>query len=246
MPGSPTPGLLTFNGGTLLATADFTLNANRGVALTGGGHIQHQPWRDPDLQRHHRRPSSLTKSTGTGTLVLAGPNTYGGATTISTGVLRVGDSSALGTTVGGTTIASGAALEIDGSGLVIAENITSLQGTGISATGGIRNLANDNTLSGAITLANATRINSDAGTLTLSGGINAATRALTIGGTGDHIVAGISGTTATLTKDGPGTLTLIAASAYTGVTTINGGTVKLGATDAIGNSAVSVSSRRDP
>ena len=67
-------------------------------------------------------------------------------------------------------VTSGAALEIDGSGLVIAEPITSLIGTGVAAAGALRNLANDNTWSGAITLAGTTRINSDAGTLTLSGG----------------------------------------------------------------------------
>ena len=40
------------------------------------------------------------------------------------------------------------------------------------AGGALRNLANDNTWSGAITLAGTTRINSDAGTLTLSSGID--------------------------------------------------------------------------
>ena len=235
VPGSPTPGLLTFNGGTLLVTADFTLNANRGVALTGAATFNISPGVTLTYNGIIAGLSSLTKSTGTGTLVLAGPNTYGGATTISTGVLRVGDSSALGTTVGGTTIASGAALEIDGSGLVIAENITSLQGTGISATGGIRNLANDNTLSGAITLANATRINSDAGTLTLSGSVSGPARPLTVGGGGNTVISGpISTTTGTVTKDGTGVLSLSASNSYSGATTINGGTVSIGADDGLG------------
>ena len=56
----------------------------------------------------------------------------------------------------------------------------------MSATGAVRNLANDNTWSGAITLtaAAATRINADGGTLTLAG-IGGATRPLTVGGAGD-------------------------------------------------------------
>ena len=36
-PGSATAGQLTFNGGTLLASATLTLDANRGIALTGAG-----------------------------------------------------------------------------------------------------------------------------------------------------------------------------------------------------------------
>ena len=32
-PGSATAGHLTLNGGTLQSTADFTMNANRGIAL---------------------------------------------------------------------------------------------------------------------------------------------------------------------------------------------------------------------
>src|SRR5262249_43291289 len=43
-PGSPTPGKLVIDGGTLQTTASFTLNANRGIALgpssgSGGGTI---------------------------------------------------------------------------------------------------------------------------------------------------------------------------------------------------------------
>ena len=68
--------------------------------------------------------------TGTGTLTLSGTNTYTGGTTVTTGVIRVQSNGALGTTAGGTTVASGAAIEIDGTGLVIAEPVTSLIGTG--------------------------------------------------------------------------------------------------------------------
>ncbi len=243
-PGSPTAGQLTFNGGTLAATADFTLNSNRGVALTAAGTFNVSAGVTLTYGGVIAGASTLTKSNGTGTLVLSGANTYAGSTTLSAGVLRVGDSTALGSTAGGTTVASGTTIEIDGSGLLIAENITSLIGTGLSATGALRNLANDNTLSGAITLGSGgARVNSDGGTLTISAGVNANTRALTMGGAGNHVVHGISGTTATLTKDGAGTTTLSAPSTYTGVTTINAGTIRLGATDAIGpSSAVTVAS----
>ena len=39
VPGSPTPGKLVINGGTLQATATFSLNSNRGVAL---GHVRNR------------------------------------------------------------------------------------------------------------------------------------------------------------------------------------------------------------
>src|SRR6185295_13478786 len=82
---------------------------------------------------------------GTGTLTLSGTNTYTGVTTLTTGVIRVQNNAALGTVAGATTVASGSAIEIDGSGLNVAEPITTFIGTGISAGGAMRNLANSNT-----------------------------------------------------------------------------------------------------
>ena len=65
-------------------------------------------------------------------------------------------------------MATGAELDIDGSGLAIAEPITSVVGTGTGTAGAMRNLANANTWSGAIAMgAGGATIGSDAGTLTL-------------------------------------------------------------------------------
>ena len=186
--------------------------------------------------------STLTKS-GTGTLVLAGTNIYTGSTSVSAGVLRIQNASALGGVATGTTVTSGAALEIDGSGFNMTEPLSSLIGSGISSGGALRNLGNDNTWAAAITLgAGGARIDSDAGTLTLSGGVTGATRPLTVGGAGNALINSvIATTTGTLTKDGTGTLTLSAANTYTGSTTVNAGSVVLGATNAISSgSAVSV------
>ena len=181
---------------------------------------------------------TLTKD-GAGTLTLSAANTYTGATTVSAGVIRVQSNAALGTTAGSTTVASGAAIEIDGSGLLIAEPITSLIGTGVGAAGALRNLANNNTWSGVITLAAlGATITSDGGTLTLSGGMTGNTRPLSVGGAGNTTISGtIATTTGTLTKDGAGTLTLSAVNTYTGATTINAGTLKLGIANAIGASS---------
>ena len=179
--------------------------------------------------------STLTK-TGLGTLVLSGANTYAGVTTLTTGVLRVQSNAALGATAAGTTIATGTALEIDGSGLAIAEPLTSVIGTGVSNAGALRNLANDNTWSGALVLgAGGARINSDAGTLTLAGGVTGNTRPLTVGGAGNVTEQGVIATTSgSLTKDGTGTLTLSAANTYSGATTISAGVVSISADSGLG------------
>ena len=51
---------------------------------------------------------------GSGTLTVSGANTYTGATTVSAGVLRVSNSTALGTAAGGVTVSNGAVLELIG------------------------------------------------------------------------------------------------------------------------------------
>ena len=129
----------------------------------------------------------ITK-TSAGTLTLSGTNTYTGATTLSAGVLDLQSNAALGTTAGTTSVTSGAAIQVDGSGLTIAEPVT-LNGTGVSSGGAIRNLANSNSWTGTMTLATAARINSDGGTLTASA-ITATAIGLTVGGSGNTTIGG--------------------------------------------------------
>ena len=167
---------------------------------------------------------------GDGKLVLggSGANTYSGGLFINRGVVEAQKSSALGT--GAATISSGGALELSGG--IAPSNAITLGGTGVGGNGAIRNLSGANTLSGALTLSSAARLQSDAGTLTVSGGVGGTGLALTVGGAGDTVISGVIGTGAGgVTKDGAGTLTLSGANTYTGVTTISQGTVGLGASD---------------
>src|SRR5439155_15075986 len=110
---------------------------------------------------------TLTKD-GAGTLTLSGANTYTGATTVSAGVLNIRNATALGTTAGGVTVANTAALELQG-GITVGAEALSIAGTGVSNAGVVRNISGTNTYGGAITLTADSRINAEAGPLTLSG-----------------------------------------------------------------------------
>ena len=177
--------------------------------------------------------------------ILSGANTYTGATTVSNGILNIRNANALGTTEAGTSVSSGATLQIHGNITTAAEPLT-LNGTGVSTNGALRNFNGTNTYAGLVTLGAPTRINSDTGTsLTLSntGTITGETFGLTVGGEGNTTIASIIGTTSgTLTKDGTGTLTLTGANTYSGGTTISAGTLEVsGASGALtATSAVNI------
>ena len=143
--------------------------------------------------------------------------------------------------VGGTAVANGAALELQG-GIVVGAEALTLGGSGISNGGALRNISGNNSYAGSITLTADTRINSDTvgDTLTLSGGIPSAATptsayVLTFGGAGNTLVSGAiaisptaSGYMSSLTKDGAGTLILSGTNTYGGVTTISNGSLQLG------------------
>src|SRR6266581_3626292 len=207
---------------TKAGAGTVTSGAAGAVVLTAGGNNSSTTF--SGVMQNGSGIVALTK-TGTGTLTLSGANTYSGATTVSAGVLDVQNNTALGATAGATTVAGGAALQLDGSGLVVAEPVT-LNGTGIAGGGALRQLANTNTWSGAITLGSAARVNADAGTLTVSGGITNSGVLLTVGGAGNTTISttAISGTGG-LTKDGTGTVTLSANNTYTGTTTVSAETL---------------------
>ncbi len=175
-------------------------------------------------------PGGLTK-VGPGTLALTTGNTYSGPTNINGGAVALMNASALATP---TTVGNGGAVQLTG-GLTVSQLLT-LNGGGVANDGALRNTAGNNSWTGAITLGSATRINSDAGTLTIStGGINggAANTPLTIGGAGNVTVSAVIGANVgLLTKDGSGTLTLGSTSnAFTGGITITGGVLAISSTN---------------
>jgi autotransporter-associated beta strand protein len=195
--------------GTLSAISGFDVRAGTASAILGGG--------------------ALMQKTTAGTVTLSGANTYTGVTTITAGVLNIQNATALGTTAGGTTVAANAALELQGGVNIGAEALT-LNGTGVASGGALRNISGSNTFGGAITLNSASRINSNANTLNLSGGITGTNQNLTFGGAGNVFVSNTSNITTgtgTLTKDGSGTLLLGGTNSFTGDVLVSGGTLEL-------------------
>ncbi|MBK9520028.1 MAG: autotransporter-associated beta strand repeat-containing protein [Rhodocyclaceae bacterium] len=131
------------------------------------------------------------------------------------------NATALGTTLAGTTVASGATLDINN--VAIGAEALTINGIGLGGVGALTGTGAGASLSGAIILGTATPTIGGAGTLTLSG-----------------ILANGAGTT--LTKVGAGTLILTAANTYTGTTSAGGGTLIFRGVDgsAISSSAFSV------
>ena len=197
---------------------------------------------------------AVTKS-GVGAWVLSGANTYTGVTTVSAGTLvATTNAEALGagtlTLSGGTlSLANntglnfGRAVTVTGDATINSDTLTAQ--AGVIHTLGTLSIGN-NTLTiglgttatstqglifGATTLTGNATINANedasGGLLTLTT-VTGAGRNLTIGGTADTAVTGaITTTTGTLTKNGTGTLTLNGVNTYTGVTTINAGTLSV-------------------
>ncbi len=232
-----TVGNLTGTGGTIQGSAAGTRTFTIGQGDGTGGNFQ-------GVIADGTGTTALTK-TGSGTITLSGANTYAGATAINAGVLNIQNASALGTVAAGTTVSSGAALQIQGGITTLAEALT-LNGTGVSSDGALRNISGDNDYAGLVTLGSATRINSDTAgqTLTLSnvGTITGNTFGLTVGGVGNTTINSIIGTgTGTLAKDGAGTLTLGGANTYTGATSISAGVLNIQNASALGTVAAGTS-----
>ena len=203
------------NGGTLANNTDYTWSIWQDTDTA-----TYNPVYNGDLTIHGSGDFSfnavvsgsinLTK-TGSGTLLLSANNTYTGQTNINAGIISITDNNSLGSADGATIVADGASLSISND-ITSAENIT-ISGTGISSNGAIRNTADDNTLTGLITLAADSEIQIDSGSsLTLNpttGNAVTGTYNLTIESVGTSTISDpIAISTGNITKTGAGTLTL--------------------------------------
>jgi autotransporter-associated beta strand protein len=207
---------------TTVAPFGMTVNGAKDYAFTGSGAIGGN--------------ASIAKN-GAATLTLGTNNTFTGTTSVNVGTVKIGHANALGTAASaldGTTVATGAALDLNGTAIP-AEYLT-LGGTGIGGTGALlsSNLITPASTAGPITLTSATTIGGPGG-LTLSGAIAQGANLLTLSNTGTATLAlsgvmtgsgGLAvGGTGTTTVSSPMTFTGAAGLAVTntGTTTISGG-----------------------
>ena len=93
----------------------------------------------------------MTQS-GTNILLLAGTNSYQGATTVSAGTIRLLSDNALGTADAGTTVANGYRLELGG-GVTVTGEVVTINGNGGNNSSGALQVQNgSNTWAGGILL----------------------------------------------------------------------------------------------
>ena len=201
---------------------------------------------------------ALTK-TGVGTLTLTGDNSYTGVTTISGGVLQIGDGGTTGSIVGDVT---------NNASLIFSRSDDLTFGGEISGTGSLTKLgAGALTLTGDNSYAGGTTINggtltlghssaAGAGAITVLGstidyadGINVAnlidlqndvTLNVTTGAATQSGVIGETGGSFGVIKMGSGALTLSAANTFSDMTNIEAGSIIVGHANALQYSTVSI------
>lgn len=169
-----------------------------------------------------------------GGLLLDAANSYNGDTFVRTGArVRIANGLSLGFTDGSTLVEAGGALEVENS-ITVDEDLF-LEGTGILGNGALRNVDGSNTVNGLVTLTGDTKIQSDAGLLTLGGGVEAADDgySLTVAAAGDIEVGSLLLGSGGVQKEGTGTLTVkqslgLGTNTYSGQTNILDGTFEAG------------------
>ncbi len=224
VPAGVVANYLTIDGGrfSTVADASFTLDANRGIQVgnSAGTAISTPVTSTAGTLTYNGVIADKTGITdgvlikeGGGTLLLGGVNTYGGATTITQGTVKLGVTNSLpvGTTVnlGQNATANLGTFDLNGFNQTVG-GLASIEGTNATVS---RNTVTNSSATAAV--------------LTLSGSSTYTYSANTAANSGL-----ITGNLA-LVKAGTGTQILGEANTYTGTTAINGGVLRVGATNAL-------------
>jgi fibronectin-binding autotransporter adhesin len=237
-------GTLILAGGTLQTTANIAMS--RATTLsTGGGTFDVATGTTFSQNSVIGGSGGLTKAGG-GTMVLTQNNTYGGGTTISDGILQLGNGGTTGMIAGNVVndgvLAFNRSDNITFAGDISGSGSVAYMGPGVVTLTGNSTYTGGTAITGGTVLAGSNSAFGAAGTgLTIVGGTVQATASFTMarpitlttpGGTFDTngntltVLGTISGTGG-LTKQGAGTLELGGSGAYTGATTVNAGTLAL-------------------
>ena len=171
VPGIATTGSLVLNGGTLQATANFSLDANRGVALNSSIAFITV---DPSVELNYAgvvAGSNKLQKDGSGTLTLSGNNSYTGGTIIHRGILSVSSDSNLGAVPGAAT--AGQLTFGNGGGVLLATagfELSANRGVDLGTSGGTLRTDSGVALAYAGVIANSGSLaKAGSGTLTLTG-----------------------------------------------------------------------------
>jgi fibronectin-binding autotransporter adhesin len=116
-----TTSVLTLNGTTATITNGTSISAT--ISSVIGGVV-----------------GTTVSKAGAGTLTLSGVNTYAGPTTITEGILKVGNATALGaqtSATNGTTVSSGASLDLGGTATGVAAERLTVSGSGVGGAGAV-------------------------------------------------------------------------------------------------------------
>ena len=193
--------------GSVSGTGDNTIGGNSAGAISG------------DISE--TGGSQTLSKGGTGAFTLSGNNSYTGATTITGGALIANSNTALGTSAGGVTMASGNSLRL-GNGVTITGESVTIAGNGGNARGALQSDAGATaTWAGPVSISATadSRIGAQANsTLTVSGNIS--------GGGGNNLLVSADVTGGKVILSGTG-------NSYTGETQIIRGLLQLGATNTL-------------
>lgn len=225
-----TNGRVTLDGGTLSLAG--TITSGRAFSITGSNGTIDTGTNTDTLNGIIDGAGALTK-VGGGTLVLTGANTYGGGTTISAGILQLGSGGAAGSITGNV---------VNNGTLVFNRNDAStfsgvVSGTGILKQSGTGRtiLTGANTYTGDTVIENGTlQVGADSASGAISGNVRNS-GSLEFKRSDSYTYAGTITGTGSLKQTGAGTLILTGNNSYTGLTTIDSGTLQIGAGGASGS-----------
>jgi autotransporter-associated beta strand protein len=188
-------GILTLNASNSVGAYGGTLTVNNGINLNGatmnyrGGNVViNGSVSGTGSSNVSFGGAALGFTNGSGTLTLAGNNSFAGNTAVTSGfTLSLQHTNALGATGGTNTVSSGGTLEVAGGVTISSGESVTIIGAGISTTsiGALRAGTGGGTWAGQITIGDSSaRVGATAGnTLTVTGTIvNGSGSALTISG----------------------------------------------------------------